>query len=159
MTGVAVLLVAWDVDVSSSLVVAAGIVVLLTGLSLVGAVEDAISGFPVTAAARAFEVVTLTAGIVVGIVSVLDLAHRAQFPLDVVDASPTTVPVLVQLAASAGIAGCGHWPRMPARAPSASPRWQERRHGRRSGRPARWQVAPRWPGGSRLSSSGSARSC
>jgi uncharacterized membrane protein YjjP (DUF1212 family) len=86
-TGVAVLLVAWDVDVNSSLVVAAGIVVLLAGLSLVGAAEDAISGFPVTAAARAFEVVTLTAGIVVGIAGVLDLAQRAQLPLEVVDAS------------------------------------------------------------------------
>ena len=104
-TGVAVLLVAWDVDVRSSLVVAAGIVVLLAGLSLVGSAEDAISGFPVTAAARAFEVVTLTAGIVVGIAGVLDLAQRARIPLDVVHASPSTVPFAVALAASAGIAG------------------------------------------------------
>jgi uncharacterized membrane protein YjjP (DUF1212 family) len=104
-TGVAVLLVAWDVDVRSSLVVAAGIVVLLAGLSLVGAAEDAISGFPVTAAARAFEVVTLTAGIVVGIAGVLDLAQRARLPLDVVHASPSTAPFAVGLAASAGIAG------------------------------------------------------
>jgi uncharacterized membrane protein YjjP (DUF1212 family) len=104
-TGVAVLLVAWDVDVNSSLVVAAGIVVLLAGLSLVGAAEDAISGFPVTAAARAFEVVTLTAGIVVGIAGVLDLAQRAQLPLEVVDGSASTVPFAVGLAASTGIAG------------------------------------------------------
>ncbi len=104
-TGVAVLLLAWDVEVRSSLVVAAGIVVLLAGLSLVGAAQDAISGFPVTAAARAFEVVTLTAGIVVGIAGVLDVALRAGIPLDVVDASPTTVPFPVGLAASAGIAG------------------------------------------------------
>jgi uncharacterized membrane protein YjjP (DUF1212 family) len=104
-TGVAVLLVAWDVDVRSSLVVAAGIVVLLAGLSLVGAAEDAISGFPVTAGARAFEVVTLTAGIVVGIAGVLDLAQRAQIPLDVVPDSPSTAPFAVGLAASAGIAG------------------------------------------------------
>jgi uncharacterized membrane protein YjjB (DUF3815 family) len=75
-TGVAVLLLAWDVDVRTSLVVAAGIVVLLAGLSLVSAAQDAISGFPVTAGARAFEVVTLTAGIVVGIAGVLDLAQR-----------------------------------------------------------------------------------
>ena len=59
-TGVAVLLVARHVEVRSSVVVAAGIVVLLAGLSLVGAAQDAISGFPVTAAARAFEVMTLT---------------------------------------------------------------------------------------------------
>jgi uncharacterized membrane protein YjjB (DUF3815 family) len=104
-TGVAVVLVAWDVDVRSSLVVAAGIVVLLAGLSLVGAAEDAISGFPVTAAARAFEVVTLTAGIVVGIAGVLDLAQRAQLPLDVVHSSSSGAPFGVGLAASAGIAG------------------------------------------------------
>jgi uncharacterized membrane protein YjjP (DUF1212 family) len=104
-TGVAVLLLAWDVDVQTSLVVAAGIVVLLAGLSLVSAAQDAISGFPVTAAARAFEVVTLTAGIVVGIAGVLDLAQRAQLPLTAVDASPSPVPFAVGLAASAGIAG------------------------------------------------------
>jgi uncharacterized membrane protein YjjB (DUF3815 family) len=103
-TGVAVLLLAWDVDVRGSLVVAAGIVVLLAGLSLVGAAQDAISGFPVTAAARAFEVVTLTAGIVVGIAGVLDLALRAGIPLTVVT-SPSPVPFPVALAASAGIAG------------------------------------------------------
>jgi uncharacterized membrane protein YjjP (DUF1212 family) len=104
-TGVAVLLVAWDVDVRSSLVVAAGIVVLLAGLSLVGAAGDAISGFPVTAAARAFEVLTLTAGIVAGIAGVLDLAQRLRVPLTVVDVSTSTVPFAVALAAAAGIAG------------------------------------------------------
>ncbi|MGY1763245.1 threonine/serine exporter ThrE family protein [Geodermatophilus sp. SYSU D00779] len=104
-TGVAVLLLAWDVDVRTSLVVAAGIVVLLAGLSLVSAAQDAISGFPVTAAARAFEVVTLTAGIVVGIAGVLDVASRAGILLDVVNAASSTVPFAVGLAASAGIAG------------------------------------------------------
>jgi uncharacterized membrane protein YjjP (DUF1212 family) len=105
-TGVAVLLAAWDVPVRSSLVVAAGIVVLLAGLSLVGSAEDAISGFPVTAAARAFEVVTLTVGIVVGIAGVLDVAQRAGLPLTVVTASPSSVPLALGLATSAGIAGC-----------------------------------------------------
>ena len=104
-TGVAVLLVVWDVEVRSSLVVAAGIVVLLAGLSFVGAAEDAISGFPVTAAARAFEVLTLTAGIVVGIAGVLDLAQRAQLPLAVVDPATSSVPFAVALAAAAGMAG------------------------------------------------------
>ncbi len=104
-TGVAVVLVALDVGVRSSLVVAAGIVVLLAGLSLVSAAQDAISGFPVTAAARAFEVVTLTVGIVVGIAGVLDLAQRAGVPLAVVDTSASPVPFTVALIASAGIAG------------------------------------------------------
>lgn len=104
-TGVAVLLVALDVDVRSSLVVAAGIVVLLAGLSLVSATQDAIDGFPVTAGGRAFEVVTLTIGIVVGIAGVLDLARRSQVPLDVVSTAAAPVPVPVALLASAGIAG------------------------------------------------------
>ena len=104
-TTVAVLLLAWDVDVRSSLVVAAGIVVLLAGLSLVGAAEDAIDGFPVTAGARAFEVVTLTAGIVVGIAGVLDLAQRAGLPLTVADPATADVPLAVTLVAAAGIAG------------------------------------------------------
>ena len=104
-TGAAVVLVVGEVDVRTSLVVAAGIVVLLAGLSFVGAAEDAISGFPVTAAARAFEVLTLTTGIVVGIAAVLDLARRAQVPLRVLDPSTSTVPFAVALAAAAGMAG------------------------------------------------------
>ncbi len=104
-TGTAVLLVAAGIEVRASLVVAAGIVVLLAGLSLVGAAEDAISGFPVTAAARAFEVVTLTTGIVVGIAAVLDIAQRFQVPLRVVDPAMVTVPAVVSVAAAAVMGG------------------------------------------------------
>ncbi len=106
-TGVAVLLVAADVEVRSSRVVAAGIVVLLAGMSLVNAAQDAINGFPVTAGARAFELVTLTIGIVVGIAGVLDIARRAGVPLTVavLDATPTGLSTVVALIASAGIAG------------------------------------------------------
>lgn len=104
-TGAAVLLIVSEVEVRTSLVVAAGIVVLLAGLSFVGAAEDAINGFPVTAAARAFEVLTLTTGIVVGIAAVLDLAQRAGVPLRVTDPSMYTVPFAVALAAAAGMAG------------------------------------------------------
>jgi uncharacterized membrane protein YjjP (DUF1212 family) len=100
-TGTAVLLVVFDVQIRASLVVAAGIVVLLAGLSLVGAAEDAISGFPVTAAARAFEVLTLTTGIVVGIAGVLDVAQRWQVPLRVVDPATVTVPFVVTVVAAA----------------------------------------------------------
>ncbi|SOC49860.1 Uncharacterized membrane protein YjjP, DUF1212 family [Blastococcus aggregatus] len=104
-TGAAVFLVVLEVEVRTSLVVAAGIVVLLAGLSFVGAAEDAISGFPVTAAARTFEVLTLTTGIVVGIAGVLDLARRAEVPLRVLDPSTFTVPFAVAVVAAAGMAG------------------------------------------------------
>ena len=104
-TGTAVLLVVAGVEIRASLVVAAGIVVLLAGLSLVGAAEDAISGFPVTAAARAFEVITLTTGIVVGIAAVLDVARRWEVPLRVIDPATVTVPFAVSLAAAAVMGG------------------------------------------------------
>ncbi|MFD3510534.1 threonine/serine exporter ThrE family protein [Nocardia sp. NPDC058666] len=55
----------WRAD--AALIVAAGITVLLSGLQLVGSVQDAITGAPVTAAARMLEVVMMTAGIVAGI--------------------------------------------------------------------------------------------
>ncbi|EYR62925.1 amino acid export carrier protein [Actinotalea ferrariae CF5-4] len=87
-----------------SLVVAAGIVVLLAGLSLVGAAEDAISGFPITAGARAFEVLVLTLGIVVGIGFVLDVARRLGVPLLLLDPPQNTTPLLVQVAAAAVVA-------------------------------------------------------
>ncbi|QTE30850.1 threonine/serine exporter family protein [Pengzhenrongella sicca] len=88
-----------------SLVVASGIVVLLAGLSLVGAAEDAISGFAVTAGGRTFEVVVLTLGIVVGIGGVLDVARRAGVPLEVLDIPANTAPLMVQAASAAVVAG------------------------------------------------------
>ncbi|MEJ5946783.1 threonine/serine exporter family protein [Pseudokineococcus basanitobsidens] len=64
----------------AALVVASGIVVLLPGGSLVAAVEDALRGFPVTAAARLVTVVMTTAAIIGGVVAALDVARRAGVP-------------------------------------------------------------------------------
>ena len=88
-----------------SLVVASGIVVLLAGLSLVGAAEDAINGFPVTASARVFEVLLLTLGIVVGIGAVLDAARRFGVTLELVDRPVSPWPLAVQVLAAAAVAG------------------------------------------------------
>lgn len=91
--------------VPPSLVVASGIVVLLAGLSLVGAAEDAINGFPVTANARVFEVLLLTLGIVVGIGAVLDGARRWGVALELVDRPTAPGPWWVQVLAAAVVAG------------------------------------------------------
>ncbi|GED98497.1 threonine/serine ThrE exporter family protein [Gordonia crocea] len=48
-------------------IIAAGIIVLLSGLTLVGAVQDAITGAPITATARVAEVLVMTGGILVGV--------------------------------------------------------------------------------------------
>ena len=68
-------------DTRPSLIVTSGIVYLLAGMSVVGAAQDAIDGFYVTAGARAFEVMVLTLGIVVGIIAVLQLGTRLGVPL------------------------------------------------------------------------------
>ena len=66
--------------ISPSLVVTSAIVVLLAGLQLVGAAQDAIDGYYVTATGRAFEVMLLTLGVVVGILTVLGIGHRVGMP-------------------------------------------------------------------------------
>lgn len=48
-------------------IIAAGIIVLLSGLTLVGAVQDAITGAPITGTARVTEVLVMTGGILVGV--------------------------------------------------------------------------------------------
>lgn len=57
--------------------VATGIVMLLSGLTLVGAMQDAITGYMVTAVARIGEALFLTSGIVVGILAGLQIAKTA----------------------------------------------------------------------------------
>lgn len=54
--------------------VATGIVMLLAGMTLVGSVQDALTGYMLTAAARLGDVLFLTAGIVVGILAGLQVS-------------------------------------------------------------------------------------
>jgi uncharacterized membrane protein YjjB (DUF3815 family) len=94
--------------ISPSLVVASGIVVLLAGLSVVGAAQDAIDGYYVTAGARAFEVLVLTLGIVVGIGVILAIAQRSgvslQFTPDPQLSTNTVVQVLAAMVVSGAFA-------------------------------------------------------
>ena len=64
---VAVGAAATSLDVKPSLVVTAGIVMLLSGLGFVGATQDALTGYPMTAGARFLEVMFATAGITAGV--------------------------------------------------------------------------------------------
>jgi uncharacterized membrane protein YjjP (DUF1212 family) len=66
-TAVALGLYAVRAPVKPSLVVAAGIIMLLAGIALTGAVQDAITGYYVTAAARMLETMLLTGGIIAGV--------------------------------------------------------------------------------------------
>jgi uncharacterized membrane protein YjjB (DUF3815 family) len=88
---------------SPSLVVAAGIVLLLSGLSVVGAAQDALEGFYLTAGARAFEVVVLTFGIVVGVTTVLAIGNRVGLYIAVTPSTPLDRNILIQLGCAAFI--------------------------------------------------------
>jgi len=91
--------------------VATGIVMLLTGLTFVGAMQDAVTGYTMTAVTRFGEALFLTAGIVVGIVTGLEVAALAGVVIDLhVDATVSVVipnqPLPISLAVlGAGLAG------------------------------------------------------
>jgi len=67
--------------------IAAGLVVLLAGLSLVGSVGDVISGAPVTAAGRFFELVMMTGATIAGVALVLHLANEFGAPFVAIGAA------------------------------------------------------------------------
>ncbi|WP_305093880.1 threonine/serine exporter ThrE family protein [Prescottella sp. R16] len=83
------------VVIRPSLIIAAGVVVLLSGLSLVGSVQDAITGAPITASARFFEVVMMTGGIIAGVAISLRLAGALGANLPVIsNAAPSDITQL-----------------------------------------------------------------
>lgn len=75
--------------------IAAGLVVILAGLSLVGSVGDVIAGAPVTAAGRFFELLMLTAATIAGVALVLHLANR--FGAPAIDIGATAPPALAEM--------------------------------------------------------------
>ncbi|MFE0023636.1 threonine/serine exporter ThrE family protein [Amycolatopsis sp. NPDC059021] len=91
-----------------TLVVAAAVTVLLSGLSTVSAVQDAITGFNVTAAGRTMETALMTAGLITGVVLALRIAVMLEMPRtplpEVVSSTPQHLPVIV--VGGAGAAAC-----------------------------------------------------
>jgi uncharacterized membrane protein YjjP (DUF1212 family) len=66
-TLIAVTAAATPLEVNPSRVVTTGIVMLLAGIGLMGATQDAMTGFPVTASARLLDAMLDTAGIIAGV--------------------------------------------------------------------------------------------
>jgi uncharacterized membrane protein YjjP (DUF1212 family) len=89
--------------VQPSLVVAAALTVLLSGLSVVGAVRDAIDGFFLTAAGRAGEITMFSAGLLGGVVLVLKAALVFGVELSVVGPLPSSNLSLAVRAFAAGM--------------------------------------------------------
>lgn len=92
-------------NTAPSAAIAAAVVVLLSGLSVVGAAQDAVTGYNVTAAGRATEIALMTAGLVVGVV--LALRVGAEFNVAAPSGAADTTGVAklpVQTIAGAGAA-------------------------------------------------------
>ena len=66
-TLIAVIAAATQLEVNPSRVVTAGIVMLLAGVGITGATQDALTGFPVTATARLLDALLNTTGIIAGV--------------------------------------------------------------------------------------------
>ncbi|MGH3763280.1 threonine/serine exporter family protein, partial [Actinophytocola sp.] len=91
-----------------TLIVAAAITVLLSGLSVVSTVQDAITGYNVTAAGRTIEVSLMTAGLIAGVVLALNVAVGLGLPAQGL-ADPYVPSVLrlpLQTVAGGAAAGC-----------------------------------------------------
>jgi uncharacterized membrane protein YjjB (DUF3815 family) len=73
-TVVAVVASATKVDADPSLVVTAGIIILLAGIGLMGAMADALTGYPLTASARLLDAVLATTGVIAGVAAGLTVA-------------------------------------------------------------------------------------
>ncbi len=99
-------------EISPGLIIAAGVTVLLSGLSLVGSVQDAITGAPITASARFFELLMMTGGIIAGVATTLRVAEvfGAELPLITYAALPDLAQLPTKVTAGAAAACSMPWP-------------------------------------------------
>ncbi|MFT4042113.1 MAG: threonine/serine exporter family protein [Gordonia sp. (in: high G+C Gram-positive bacteria)] len=89
-------------DLAPAQVIAAGIVVLLSGLSLVGSVQDAITGAPITGVARFFELLLMTGGIIAGVGMAIRLLEGVGVYLPTITTSTQFVAVTASVRVGAG---------------------------------------------------------
>src|SRR5699024_646351 len=97
-----------DPAVNSSTVVVACIIVQLAGLASIGAVQDAVTGWYLTAAGRILETLMLTAGLVVGVRGGLLLADLIGVEIAVSAAIPVSLITVVVVAVASAAMGLGY---------------------------------------------------
>ena len=103
-TLIAVAVAAADIGVSPSLVVTASIIMLLAGISFMGALQDALTGFPLTAGARMLEAVLATAGVIAGVSGGLNVGRILGVELGRLTPGATTLSDVPVMALGAAIA-------------------------------------------------------
>lgn len=82
------------VGIRPSIIVASGIVLMLAGLTVVGAAQDAIDGFALTAGGRILDLTMQTLGVVIGILVGLELGSVLGFTMDLPDDPAPFGPLL-----------------------------------------------------------------
>ncbi|WP_091227309.1 threonine/serine exporter ThrE family protein [Microbacterium sp. 3J1] len=92
------------VDIRPSIIVASGIVLMLAGLTVVGAAQDAIDGFALTAGGRILDLTMQTLGVVIGILVGLELGGVLGFTMDLPDDPAPFGPLFGQFAGAIIIA-------------------------------------------------------
>jgi uncharacterized membrane protein YjjB (DUF3815 family) len=107
-TLIAVGLAATPADVSPSLVVSTSIVMLLAGVNFLGAIQDALTGFPVTANARILEALMATAGVVAGVSGGLQVADVLGVDLGAIDPGAYTTADLPLMVLGGAIAAAAY---------------------------------------------------
>jgi uncharacterized membrane protein YjjP (DUF1212 family) len=90
-TLIAVGAAASNLDVDPSFVVTVGIIMLLAGIGFMGAIQDALTGFPLTAGARILEAILATAGIIAGVSGGLTLGRMIDVNLGRLDPGVSSV--------------------------------------------------------------------
>jgi uncharacterized membrane protein YjjP (DUF1212 family) len=91
------------VDVNPSQVVTAGIILLLAGISFMGAIQDALTGFPLTVGVRILEAMLATAGVIAGVSGGLTVGRMLDVQLGRLDPGATTIGHLPVLAVGAAV--------------------------------------------------------
>ena len=103
-TLIAVGAAASGIEVSSSMVVTAGIIMLLAGINFMGAIQDALTGFPLTAGARILEAVLATAGVIAGVSGGLTVGRVLGVDLGPLDPGAVTLSDLPVMSVGAAVA-------------------------------------------------------
>lgn len=118
-TGAALLIVEFTTEASPAVVITAALVAKLAGGAALGAAQDVLTGWYLTATARILDAALVTAGLVVGVIGALSFAARYGLSLDLTE-EPEQERALLIVAVSAiliagGFALGSHapWSRVP----------------------------------------------
>lgn len=107
-TLVAIGAAATPVDADPSLIVTAGIIILLAGIGIMGAMADALTGYPLTASARLLDALLATTGVIAGVAAGLTVAEVVGADLGRVEPGATGLAQGSAMTLGAGLAAAAY---------------------------------------------------